>query len=541
MEAIIQTATDGIISIDEHGIMEMVNPAAAVLFGYAPAEMLGQNISMLMPKPHAHQHDGYIQHYLQTGQARIIGIGREVPAMRKDGTTFPIRLSISEIKLENRRIFTGIVHDLSQQKAAEAALRKEKERAQQYLDIANTIIVVLDQDGKVELLNEKGCQMLELEEGEAVGQDWMELAVPVASRSGVAVVFKALIKGRNIDYYENELISRSGKRHLVAWHNTVLTDERGQVRGTLSSGIDISAQRAAEDRIIRLNADLEKRVEARTEELAQVVNQLLGINKQLKHEIAEREAAEAALRANEKQLKAALEKEKELNELKSRFVSMASHEFRTPLSTILSSADLVEAYTQEAQQEKRLRHTQRIKASVANLTSILNDFLSLSRLEEGKLSTNFSTFQAEEIWEEVAEGVQGMLKKEQQLRVDGLEKLPELYTDRRMLQNILYNLLSNAIKYSAAGQPIDCRLQAEAGRLHIEIQDYGIGIPESEQQHLFTRFFRAHNVENIQGTGLGLNIVKGYVELMGGSIRFESKMGQGATFFVELPVSKLAV
>lgn len=541
MEAIIQTATDGIISIDEHGIMEMVNPAAAVLFGYAPAEMLGQNINMLMPKPHAHQHDGYIQHYLQTGQARIIGIGREVPAMRKDGSIFPIRLSISEVKLKNRRIFTGIVHDLSQQKAAEAALRKEKERAQQYLDIANTIIVVLDRDGKVELLNEKGCQMLELEEGKAVGQDWMELAVPVASRSEVAVVFKALIKGRNIDYYENELASRSGKRHLVAWHNTVLTDERGQVRGTLSSGIDISAQRAAEDRIIRLNADLEKRVEARTEELAQVVNQLLGINKQLKHEIAEREAAEAALRANEKQLKAALEKEKELNELKSRFVSMASHEFRTPLSTILSSADLVEAYTQEAQQEKRLRHTQRIKASVANLTSILNDFLSLSRLEEGKLSTNFSTFQAEEIWEEVSEGVQGMLKKEQQLRVDGLEKLPELYTDRRMLQNILYNLLSNAIKYSAAGQPIDCRLQAEAGRLHIEIQDYGIGIPESEQQHLFTRFFRAHNVENIQGTGLGLNIVKGYVELMGGSIRFESKMGQGATFFVELPVSKLAV
>lgn len=540
MEAIIQTATDGIISIDEHGIMEMVNPAAALLFGYAPAEMLGQNISMLMPKPHAHQHDGYIHHYLQTGQARIIGIGREVPAMRKDGTTFPIRLSISEVKLENRRIFTGIVHDLSQQKAAEAALRREKERAQQYLDIANTIIVVLDQDGKVELLNEKGCQMLELEEGEAVGQDWMELAVPVASRSEVAVVFKALIKGRNIDYYENELISRSGKRHLVAWHNTVLSDERGQVRGTLSSGIDISAQRAAEDRIIRLNADLEKRVEARTEELAQVVNQLLGINKQLKHEIAEREAAEAALRTNEEQLKAALEKEKELNELKSRFVSMASHEFRTPLSTILSSADLVEAYTQEAHQEKRLRHTRRIKASVANLTSILNDFLSLSRLEEGKLSTNFSTFQLEEIWKEVSEGVQGMLKKEQQLRVTGLEKLPELYTDRRMLQNILYNLLSNAIKYSAAGQPIDCRLQAEAGRLHIEIQDYGIGIPESEQQHLFTRFFRAHNVENIQGTGLGLNIVKGYVELMGGSIRFESKMGQGATFFVELPISKLA-
>ncbi len=517
--------------------MVLVNQAAARLFGYSKAEMLGQNINILMPAPHAGQHDGYIGRYMRTGEAKIIGIGREVMAQRKDGTQFPIRLSISEVELDNRRLFTGIVHDLTQQKNAEAALQREKERAQRYLNIANTLIVILDQDGKIKLINDKGCKILEVAHEEAIGKDWVDHFIPDSYRSEVKVVFRALMDGRDIAYYENYIQSSSGKQHLVAWHNTLLRDEQGNITGTLSSGIDISAQREAEDRIIRLNQELEKRVAARTEELAEVVNQLLGINKQLKHEIKERETAEAALKTKEKQLTTALEKEKELNELKSRFVSMASHEFRTPLSTILSSADLVEAYQNEDQQKKRLRHTQRIKTSVANLTSILNDFLSLSRLEEGKLSFNPSEFELNEVWMEVEEGVQGMLKKGQTLHIRGLEKIPAIHTDRRILQNIFYNLLSNAIKYSGEGQPIECKVACSDGNLKIAIRDHGIGIPESEQQHLFTRFFRAHNVENIQGTGLGLNIVKGYVDLLGGQITFESVPDEGSTFRVMIPLN----
>lgn len=515
----------------------MANRAAAELFGYTSEEMLGQSINMLMPSYHARQHDGYIERYMQTGEARIIGIGRDVLAQRKDGTQFPIRLSISEVELNNRRIFTGIVHDLTQQKTAESALQKEKERAQRYLNIANAIIVILDKDGKVKLLNDKGRQVLGVTENEAIGKDWADHFIPESYRSEVKVVFRALMDGRDIEYYENFVLSASGKKHLVAWHNTLLKNDAGQITGSLSSGIDISAQREAEDRIIRLNQELEKRVASRTEELAEVVNQLLGINKQLKHEISEREAAEEALRTKEKQLTTALEKEKELNELKSRFVSMASHEFRTPLSTILSSADLIEAYTEQEQQKKRLRHTQRIKSSVANLTSILNDFLSLSRLEEGKLRLNPSRFELPEVWTEVEEGVQGMLKKGQTLSISGLEGIPALHTDRRILQNIFYNLLSNAIKYSGAGQPIECRVLCSNGDLKIAIEDHGIGIPKSEQQHLFTRFFRAHNVENIQGTGLGLNIVKGYVDLLEGSISFESTPDEGSTFRVNIPLN----
>ncbi|MFN7116172.1 MAG: PAS domain S-box protein [Saprospiraceae bacterium] len=146
LNAIIETATDGIITIDERGIMELINPAAAKLFGFSTEEMTGRNINMLMPEPDATYHDQYIQNYLQTGVKKIIGIGREVRGKRKDGTVFPLRLSISEVQLHDRRIFTGIVHDLTEQKRVERALREEKERTQQYLDVANTIFTVINRE-----------------------------------------------------------------------------------------------------------------------------------------------------------------------------------------------------------------------------------------------------------------------------------------------------------------------------------------------------------------------------------------------------------
>ncbi len=537
LNAIIETATDGIISIGEDGIIEMANPAAARLFGYSIDELIGQSVNMLMPSPHREQHDNYIQRYLQTGQARIIGIGREVKGRKKDGTIFPIRLSISEVKLEDRHLFTGIVHDLSDQKAIEQALWEEKERAQRYLNIANTLIVVIGQDEKVQLLNRKGCQLLGIEESEAVGKNWFELAIPARYQEEMRGFFRALMNGRDIDYYENFVQPREGEPRLIAWHNSVLYSQEGKAIATMSSGIDISAQREAEDRIIGLNAELEQRVESRTEELAEAVNQLLDINTKLKHEIKERKAAEEEIRKSEAKLKLALEKEKELSDLKSRFVSMASHEFRTPLSTILSSADLIEAYTSEEQQKRRLRHTTRIKSSVANLTGILNDFLSLSRLEDGKIEAQPVKFDLAVLCREVLDEIQGLLKPGQKAFLEGLEEGTEIFLDKKILKNIFLNLLSNAIKYSEKDKPIVIRIKLKKGEsLNFSITDQGIGIPEEEQQHLFTQFFRAHNVENIQGTGLGLNIVKRYVDLMNGAIRFESRLGEGSTFYVSLPL-----
>lgn len=538
LSAIIETAVDGIIIIDEKGVMELINPAAAKLFGYEIEELIGKNVKVLMPSPHQESHDGYLANYRDTGLKKIIGIGREVDGKKRDGTIFPFRLSISEVKLENKRIFTGIIHDLTAERKAQRELEVEKERAQQYLDVANTIIVVIDEYENIQLLNKRGYELLGYEEGTLIGQNWFDLIIPVPERENIRTVFQQLVEqgNKSYEYFENEVLTKSTNSRLIAWRNAVLTDNKGNTIGAISSGVDITEQRKAENDLKILAQNLEKRVFERTEELAEAVNHLLEINKKLEVEIHEKKIAEAALIESQKELRKAYEKEKELNELKSRFVSMASHEFRTPLSTILSSADLIEAYTTLEKQDKRLKHINRVKSAVSNLIGILNDFLSLGKLEEGQIMEQKVYFELATFIREVIDQLQGMLKPEQHIQVEmNFDHLP-VFLDKKFLRNILINLLSNAIKYSTENIDLEVSADNIKKELTINVQDRGIGIPEEEQQHLFTRFFRARNVENIQGTGLGLNIVKRYVELMNGYISFISKTNEGTIFTVGIPL-----
>ncbi|MEO1258577.1 MAG: PAS domain-containing sensor histidine kinase [Bacteroidota bacterium] len=417
LKAVIDTVIDGIITIDEQGIVESINPAAARLFGFAEEEVIGQNINMLMPTPYREEHDGYLKRYLETNKPHIIGIGREVEGKKKDGTVFPLRLAVSEVRLNGNRVFTGIIHDLSDVKQAEEKILKL---------------------------------------------------------------------------------------------NAVLESQ---------------------------NEELELKVKERTEKIAKIINQLLATNKQLEKEITERKEVEVALRNSEAELKDLLEKEKELNELKSRFVSMASHEFRTPLSTILSSIELVEAYTKSEHQSKRAKHINRIKNTVSHLTSILNDFLSLSRLEEGHIQAEPEYFVFKDFCDDMIDEFKEHLKPNQKLDHTSINNDQQVLLDKKCLKHILHNLLSNATKYSKDGTTIYCSTEITGQLLKIEIKDEGIGIPLADQKHLFTRFFRAHNVENIKGTGLGLHIVRRYVELLKGNMRFKSEEGKGTTFFIELPVA----
>lgn len=397
LQGIINAAIDGIITIDDKGHIESINHAAAAQFGYSDDEVIGNNIKMLMPEPYHSEHDGYIHRYNTTKKPRIIGIGREVVGMTKEGKHFPFRLAVSEVILNDRVIFTGIIHDLT--------------------DVKNA---------------------------------------------------------------ENELLV--------------------------------------------LNEKLEAKVVQRTNDLEDAVNKLLSTNK--------------VLEERESELQVALQKEKELNELKSRFVSMASHEFRTPLSTILSSAQLISRYTDESHNEKREKHINRIKSAVGNLTGILNDFLSLSKIEEGKIVVEKADLDIDELCKTVMDEVKGLLKEGQKIDHTNDQENLVLSIDRRILKNVLFNLLSNAIKYSNEGDVIQCKvISSSKDEIEIHIIDQGIGIPEAEQKYLFERFFRANNVENIQGTGLGLNIVKRYVELLGGKISFTSEINKGTTFKVQIPIA----
>lgn len=238
-------------------------------------------------------------------------------------------------------------------------------------------------------------------------------------------------------------------------------------------------------------------------------------------------------KANE-ELTKSLEKEKELNDLKTRFVSMASHEFRTPLSTILSSISLLSKYHNTEDQPKRDKHIDRIKSSVKSLTDILNEFLSLGKIEEGKVDIRMDDFNFKEFIESIINEMSVLLHPEQKIDFTYYGE-SIIYSDSNILKHILVNLLSNAIKFSPAKSVISIAIEVNQQGALITITDQGIGIPKEDQVHLFERFFRASNVTNIQGTGLGLHIVGRYIHLLHGHITYTSELEIGSQFTIQLP------
>jgi len=237
----------------------------------------------------------------------------------------------------------------------------------------------------------------------------------------------------------------------------------------------------------------------------------------------------------EEEMKQALQREKDLNEMKSRFVTLASHEFKTPLSVILSSTSLIEKYSAPEMEDKRMRHVQRIKSNVKNLRQILNDFLSLEKLEEGVVRNNPMPTDLVQLAEEAILDMEESCKAGQKIVLEVKGEPRMVGVDDHLLRNILNNLISNAVKYSPESTPILCTLQFQPETVDFIVVDSGIGIPAEEQEHLFERFFRAANVAGISGTGLGLSIVKRYLDLMDGHIEVASEPGKGTTFAVSLP------
>jgi PAS domain S-box-containing protein len=379
-------ATEGIVLVDENGVIIDANPSIHRLFGYEPGELKGKKIEALVPHRFAGSHDKNRQAYTDHPHARPMGAGMQLCGLKKTGVEFPVEVSLSPYSENGHQYVIAFVMDITQRKMAE---EKEKNYA----------------------------------------------------------------------------------------------------------------------------AELEKQVRNRTMILEEAVREL---------------------EQTKRDLRKALAKEKELNELKSRFVSMASHEFRTPLTTMLSSLSLITKYSEQNNRESQLKHVGKIKSSIHNLTEILNDFLSVSRLEEGKFENRPEELNVETFIREIVTEMRTMATKGQELILD-YSGDSVFFVDPKLLQNILFNLVSNAIKFSLNDGKIYIRAAVSADALEISVKDAGIGITPQDQRHLFERFFRGHNATNIQGTGLGLNIVAKYVELMQGSINFESEENKGTTFIVKIP------
>ena len=294
--------------------------------------------------------------------------------------------------------------------------------------------------------------------------------------------------------------------------------------------VDITLRKQSESEMLRQQMKLEK-----------VTNDIRKLNSQLEIKVEERTVIlkEALQRLEQSQLELneALDKERQLKEIKSRFVSMASHEFRTPLSTVLSSASLLSKYTTTETQAKRDRHISKIKDSVKHLNDILEDFLSLGMLDEGRVNTSFTYFNLPVYMNDLTEELGGLLKNDQTINFQH-EGPEEIWSDPKLLKNIMINLLTNAIKFSDEGKPILLKTKSDGGKTTIIVKDSGIGISTEDQKHLFSSFFRGKNALNIQGTGLGLHIVNRYLKLLGGHIHLHSELNAGTTITIQLPVKK---
>ena len=291
--------------------------------------------------------------------------------------------------------------------------------------------------------------------------------------------------------------------------------------------VDITLRKEAEQNLVKKQNELEK-----------VTFEIRKLNTELEKKVDERtyilkEALEK-LEQSQTELHEALDKEKQLNEIKSRFVSLASHEFRTPLSAVLSSAALISKYKKEDEQEKRDKHIGRIKDSVKHLNDILEDFLSLGKLDEGRITTDPGGFNLKEMIDETLADVKVVLKPGQRFnfKYEGEEKIN---ADKKLLRNILINLISNAAKFSEEDTPITISAKSDKKKNIINVTDKGIGISIKDQEHLFTLFYRASNVTNIQGTGLGLHIVKRYLDLINGTIDLQSTLGEGTSITITFP------
>jgi PAS domain S-box-containing protein len=374
--ALFNNASLGIVIVNGKGEIVTLNPYALSLLGYAVEELTGKPVEVLVPNHLAYKHKEYRRLAHDKPVRRPMGIGLDLFAVRKDGSQFPVEISLAK-----------------------------------YQD--------KDEDNVIAFIS------------------------------------------------------------------------------------DITVRKNAETQIKKLNDELEATVDKRTGDLQEAL----------------------------KQLEMALEKEKELGELKSRFVSMASHEFRTPLSTILSSSYLIAKYINAEDQGKRQKHIDRIVSSVTMLTDILNDFLSVGRIEEGRIQVRDARVNIPEAITALSEEMKNNLKKDQAISYHH-EGIKEVEIDASLLKHIVMNLISNASKFSPEKSVIEIRSVSREGYMALSVKDHGMGISKSDQKHLMERFFRGANAGHIQGTGLGLHIVSKYAELLHGKVECKSELEKGTEFII---------
>jgi PAS domain S-box-containing protein len=405
---------------------------------------------------------------------------------------------------------------------------KEKQKFEALFNFATIGIIIANSEGIITLVNRQAEEIFGYGARELYGQK-VEILIPVNKRRNheldrLHYTNNPQVRpmGAGLDLKASR---KDGSSIPVEISLSYFHSEEGM--SVIAFILDITARKESEAILLKQKAELEK-----------ITREVRQLNAGLEDEVERRtEALRETLKELEKSrsdLQVALARERELGELKSRFVTMASHEFKTPLSTILTSATLAGKYLKAEEQPFREKHLRKIEDTVLNLTNLLNEFLSLDKLEEGKIRARPSQFSLAEMVRDLVGEMQTLAGQKRIIlfQPDGKSMV---FLDRDLLRNILINLISNAVKFSSEGGRILIRSRNSPEGLEITVEDNGIGMSREDQEHLFERFFRGRNAENIQGTGLGLHIVQRYLHLLKGTIKIQSELNKGTIVSLHFP------
>jgi PAS domain S-box-containing protein len=514
----VEQSPASVVITDPGGLIEYVNPKFCAVTGYSLEEVLGKNSRLL--KSGETSREDYPQMWA------TIAAGEEWRGefhnRKKNGELYWESASISPIRDEqgNVRHFVAVKEDITERKLLEARLEQQRAEYETILNSIGDGVHWLDAGGLIKYENPASARMLGYEVAELIGRPAHAIMHHIrpdgsAYPQGECPICMTL-RDRTVRRVIDEVFWRKdGTSFDVEYSCTPVYERDGRSGGTVVTFTDITER---------------KRAQAERERLEQVV---------------------AEYKANEERARLALEHERELSRIKGRFVNMVSHEFRTPLSIINIAAEVLDGYLDKMTEEERTEHLNNITSAVERMTQMMNDFLIHGNCANGKKECKPAWVAVEALCRRLIVAVPRYPGMPRPIKCVVAPEVGEAWLDEKILHHILGNLLNNAVKYSSNGQPVKLEVKRVAGspqpnggtdmatepQLEFKVSDTGIGIPEADQARLYQTFHRASNVGNRPGTGMGLAIVKQFVDLLGGRIRFESAEGQGTTVWVHLPIT----
>ncbi|MEH6578957.1 MAG: PAS domain S-box protein [Amphritea sp.] len=526
LRIVLANTVDGIVTINERGIIQSFNKAAGELFGYTVEEVIGKNVSMLTSSPHRKKHDGYLRNYLKTGEKKIIGIGREVAGQCKDGSTFPLRLAISEVIIDNERIFVALIHDLSEQKKAEAELRK----LNRVLEQSPVSVVITDLKGNIEYINPAFSEKTGFSREDVLGRNPRFLKSGHTSAAQYSELWETISEGGD---WHGEFLNKTSSGELI-WESAAICPLRnaaGDITHFVSIKEDITASKKAEKEAVQRAKEIGKSYRDLEESRQMALHSMEDANKQRQRAVNALEK----LAESQHALHEAKESAEAANRAKSSFLATMSHEIRTPMNAVIGMSHLV---LQTELDNKQRSYIEKVNLSAESLLGILNDILDFSKIEAGKLSLENTEFRLMKVFDNLANLV-GLKAEEKGLEfifdIDPDTPL-SLVGDPLRLGQVLVNLGSNAVKFTEQGEVVvTCKPIASVGdriTLEFSVHDTGIGLTEAQISKLFRAFSQADGTTTRKygGTGLGLSISRRLVEMMGGEIGVQSTPGKGCKF-----------